>query len=136
MRAAILTAFIVLAGVAQADTLTAFHTPSGNIHCKALVGEGGAIADCEILDVTGPPPLPRPFGCEAEWGRRVMVTEVTPGEMVCEAGTLRDPHGLVLNYGSSVGIGDITCRSSQQGLECVNRQGPGFFLSRASRRVF
>ena len=65
-----------------------------------------------------------------------MVTEVTPGEMVCETGTLQDPYGLVLNYGSSVGIGDITCMSSQQGLECVNQQGHGFFLSRASQRVF
>ena len=128
-------ASLALGGAARADTLTAFHTPSGNIHCLGLAGEGGAVMDCEIIE-SDAPLQPRPAGCDLDWGHRFLVTEVTPGEMVCAGDTVRDPHGAVLPYGSSLGLGRITCTSTREGLECVNPSGHGFFLSRRQQRVF
>ena len=136
MRAAFVAALLLtLGGAAGADTLTAFHTPSGNIHCLGLVGEGGALVDCEIVETEGPIP-PRPADCELDWGRRFLVTEVTGGERICAGDTVRDPHGAVLPYGSSLGLGAITCLSTREGLECFNPEGHGFFLSRRLQRVF
>ena len=136
MRAALLaTALLAFAEGAGADTLTAFHTPSGNIHCLGLVGEGGALVDCEIVETEGSLP-PRPAGCELDWGHRFLVTEGTSGEMVCAGDTVRDPHGAVLPYGSSLSLGAVTCLSTREGLECFNPSGHGFFLSRRLQRVF
>ncbi|MGD9925229.1 MAG: DUF6636 domain-containing protein [Pseudorhodoplanes sp.] len=42
----------------------------------------------------------------------------------------------VLRYGSSLQIGSMNCTSSEQGLECSNRAGRGFFLSRSRQRIF
>src|SRR4051812_19628613 len=106
------------AGSARADTLVPFHTPSGNIHCMAVVGDGGSLVDCEVLEMTSGPLLPRPKDCDLDWGHRFMVGVRTRGEMVCAGDTVRDPNGMVLNYGSSSDFGDITCTSSERGLEC------------------
>ena len=136
MRAARLAAALLALGTgAGADTLTAFHTPSGNIHCLGLVGGGGAVVDCEIVETDAALP-PRPADCDLDWGHRFLMTEVTPGERVCAGDTVRDPHGAVLPYGSSLSLGAVTCLSTREGLECFNPSGHGFFLSRRLQRVF
>lgn len=125
----------VLPGAGRADTLIPFHTPSGNIHCMGLVGEGGALVDCEVIDLAGPPAAARPADCEGDWGHRFLVGSRTRGEMVCAGDTVRDPYGMVLPYGSEGRFGDIACRSSEQGLSCRNPAGHGFTLSRARQVV-
>lgn len=126
---------LLLAAPARADTLIPFHTPSGNIHCMALVGEGGSLVDCEILETDAPPPLPRPADCELDWGSRYLLGVRTRGEMACAGDTVRDPHGMVLPYGSSALFGEIACTSSERGLECRNPAGGGFVLSRARQEL-
>ena len=54
----ILAAALLVAGPVAADTLTPFHTPSGNIHCMGLASEGGALVDCEVIEMTSGPAAP------------------------------------------------------------------------------
>ena len=56
--------------------------------------------------------------------------------MGCAGDTVRHSGGAVLPYGHSLSFGAIVCTSSEQGLECVNGEGRGFFLSRAAQRIF
>ena len=46
------------------------------------------------------------------------------------------PGGDVAQYGQTGRFGGITCLSSQQGFECRNADGHGFFLSRKRQSVF
>lgn len=137
MRRALLLWVALLPGAASADTLTFFHTPSGNIQCLGVVGATGSFVDCDIFETaTGRPALPRPPACDLDWGHRYTVGEAGPGGMGCVGDTVADPNGAVLPYGATLGFGAITCSSGEHGLECVNADGRGFFLSRASQRVF
>ena len=133
MPRALLLPLLLLAGAASADTLTTFQTPSGNIQCLGGEGAYGTFVDCDIFETaTGRPALPMPADCDLDWGHRYTVGETGPGGMGC----VGDPNGAVLPYGQSFRFGAITCSSSEQGLECVNAEGRGFFLSRAAQRVF
>jgi hypothetical protein len=136
IRAILLAALLPLAGAARADTLIPFHTPSGNIHCMGLVGEGGSLVDCEIIELGTAPLRPCPADCDLDWGHRFLLGVRTHGEMVCAGDTVRDPHGMVLPYGSRAQFGQITCASSERGLECRNPSGGGFFLSRTRQALY
>jgi hypothetical protein len=130
-------AILMAAGVARADGITAFHTPSKNIYCQAIKDAKGGFIDCEILSVTSSAPLaPRPADCDLEWGNRFQLGEAGAGYLACTGDTLRDDKGLNLAYGKSFQVGGITCGSSQQGLQCRNGAGHGFFLSRGRQRLF
>lgn len=137
MRSAFLAAAALLAGPADADTLASFHTPSGNIHCLGIDGAEGTFVDCEILSKDDPAPLlPRPAGCDLDWGHRFVVPGTGPATMGCAGDTVRDPNGAVLPYGRSLRVGPIACSATEQGLTCRNAQGHGFALSRAAQHIF
>lgn len=61
-------------------------------------------------------------------------------EMTCGAPSGRPgeaPPGVdVAAYGETGRFGAISCTSSQKGLECRNRDGHGFFLSRARQVAY
>jgi hypothetical protein len=130
-------AFMAVAGMARADTLTSFHTPSKNIYCMASESEDANFLDCEILVMTRQAPLmPRPDDCDLEWGNRFQVGEANDAYLGCTGDTLRDDTGQTLAYGTSFQSGGITCTSSEKGLECRNGDGHGFFLSKGKQELF
>ena len=134
---------LMLAGLALpalASDLEFFRTPSKNIHCIAYAGEGedevGTVA-CDILEVTRRTvDVPRPDDCENEWGDRFEIGRTGRPQLVCHGDTLISEEGRTLAYGKSLTFGGVTCRSSAKGLECTNREGHGFFLSKARQRLF
>lgn len=109
-----------------------FQTPSGNMHCYG----GPDAVDCEIVQSDVPPPLARPLDCDLEWGARFAVGPTGPGDMVCYGDTVRSPGSPVLAYGDQAKFGQVTCLSTEAGLECANPDGGGFFISRRGQRVF
>lgn len=136
MRLALLAVASLLAGPAAAD-LEFFQMPSGNIHCMAGMDVGiPASVECEILELDGAPAAPRPADCALDWGHRFVVRETGPAGTVCAGDTIAHPDHGVFPYGHSASIGGITCASSERGLECRNREGHGFFLSRARQQLY
>ncbi|HVG47579.1 MAG TPA: DUF6636 domain-containing protein [Rubellimicrobium sp.] len=137
MRGAFALAAVLLAGPAAADTLTSFHTPSGNIHCMGIEGADGTFVDCEILQRNDSSPLrSRPADCDLEWGDRFTVSSTGPASLACHGDTVQDPNGAVLPYGQAFRFGPIACSATEQGLTCQNASGHGFFLSRATQQLF
>ncbi len=55
---------------------------------------------------------------------------------VCASDTVIDPNGQKLAYGSTWRRGGFTCSSLKVGLQCKNRSGHGFFLSRGNSYTF
>ena len=118
-----------------------FKTPSRNIVCGwSVAPDGSASMECGIKSGLKPPP--KPIQCDAgdPNDKRVSLRATGRATPVLCAG---DPGPLlpqieakasVLAYGSSTRVGAITCTSATTGLTCRNRDGHGFFLSRASWR--
>ncbi len=133
--AALLLAFIPVA--AQADDLTFFHTPSGNIHCLGVDENGSALIDCEIISITRSTlAMPRPGDCDLDWGSRFELGETGGAYLACAGDTVRDGTGQTLAYGKTFRLRSITCTSTQKGLDCRNAEGQGFFLSKAEQRLY
>lgn len=121
---------------AIADVWT-FETPSENIQCS--VGEDfDVLSDisCTIIERHGQPAAPRPVDCELDWGHSFYMKETGSVEMLCEK-LSRDKGGFDrAEYGVTGEFGGFVCHSSRKGLECRNRDGHGFFLSRARQTIF
>jgi hypothetical protein len=135
-------ALLVMAVVAAALAVTApaasarikfFQSPSGNIGCVV----GGGIARCDILEHSWTPP-PKPSSCiDLDYGNGVEVVGGHPGEYTCAGDTVFSPSAPVLQYGDKITKNRFTCTSKTSGMRCANRNsGHGFFLSRASVRLF
>uniref|UniRef100_UPI003BAD83FB DUF6636 domain-containing protein n=1 Tax=Stappia sp. TaxID=1870903 RepID=UPI003BAD83FB len=133
-----LTVAMLLPGAvpALADVWT-FETPSKNIQCT--VGqEADALSDitCTIINRSGPPALPRPEDCRADWGHTFSMREKGPARLECtKTDTGRDGFDTA-DYGVTGEFGGFVCQSSRKGLKCNNRDGHGFFLSRAKQTLF
>ena len=127
---------LLLAAPAGADVWS-FATPSNNIVCTVGEGFEGSDLTYTIHQKGGTPPAPRPAGCNAGWGHVFFMRDRGYVEMWCQTVA---PSGTgaqsVADYGVTGQFGGFTCFSSRQGLECRNLDGHGFFLSRASQRVF
>ncbi len=133
----ILLPLAILAGPALADTPSWFRTPSDNIHCLVDSATEGVVVACEIRErASSEPLLPKPADCDLDWGSRFAVGPSGGGYMGCHGDTVQNPSALVLPYGQTAVFGPIACSSSEQGLECRNGEGHGFFLSRATQRIF
>ena len=141
-QALILVLLAALTGAiapAQAQQTVMFRTPSNNIHCMAIFDQGKTQPDdvvCDISRISSRPLLPKPADCEFDWGQRFIVEPRGGAYMGCHSDWVGSDTSPVLGYGSSLQIGSITCTSSQQGLECRNSSGRGFFLSRAKQSLF
>lgn len=132
----LLAILFLFASPATADVWS-FATPSKNIEC--WVGESleGSDIACTIFQKGGTPPAPRPAGCTQGWGHVFFMDERGYVSIECRtvAGQGRGAQS-VAEYGVTGRFGGFTCRSERTGLECRNLDGHGFFLSRASQRVF
>lgn len=122
---------------AQAATVLAFRTPSGNIGCVYSGGSAGKRPElrCDILSGLRPPPR-RPAGCGLDYGDSLELSEIGRPSPVCHGDTAIDPRAPVLAYGRTWRRSGLDCTSRSVGLRCSNRSGHGFFLSRQSSKTF
>ena len=127
---------LVLAGAAQAASDGAFKTPTGNIVCDL----GNTDVVCVIESGLVPPPNKTACNVGDPVANRVDLTATgAAAPVLCagDPGPLADAaNAKILAYGSTMINGTIGCSSFEFGLVCVNSNGRGFFLSRASARYF
>ncbi len=124
------------------DEVVGIRTPSGNIHCDALIygpKDTDAQMRCFIKEMSGPD-LPRPAWAECDWegGRLFGLGSQSPGSRssFCDALGARARPVVTLAYGSAWRHGPYTCLSSRLGLLCTNSEGHGLFLSRDRQEGF
>ena len=106
----------------------AFALPSGNIACTMSV-DG---VTCTIASFTYAPPVVA--GCTEKTGH-VLVLNADGVAFDCVSGPPPAVAGddvPVLEYGLTTSVGDYTCRSATDGVQCVDASGTGFQLARAS----
>lgn len=106
----------------------AFALPSGNIGCAMSV-DG---VTCTIASYTYAPPVVP--GCTEVTGH-VLVLNSDGVAFDCVSGPPPAVQGddvPVLEYGASTSVGDYTCRSATDGVQCTNSSGVGFRLARAT----
>ena len=129
-----------------------FKTPSGNIQCDYVyrsAADANSGVRCGIRSGLKPPPPSRGPGCQVP--NRVTIGHAgdarlagpswCPGEDEGDAGPFAggqpgSPPVPVVNYGKAWSGGGIRCTSAFSGLTCRNQSGHGFFLSRATWRLF
>ena len=122
------------------NKLIRFRTPSSNIHCMFVMDENktepNGIA-CDIANRSNKKPiLPKPKDCEFDWGQRFELGNSSDAGLECASDWVGSDDSRVLQYGSSMRLGNIVCSSLQSGLECKNDKGRGFFLSRSFQKIF
>ena len=125
IRLAILLALIVPASASAKFML--FQTPSHNIGC--LYQTSPAALRCDIRSGLNPPPS-KPKGCTVDWTGGYQVGRTGRAQKVCAGDTVLSPTARVVRYGTTWRGGPFSCKSSSSGLNCRNRIGHGFFLSR------
>ena len=105
-----------------------FALPSGNIACTMSV-DG---VTCSIASYTYAPPVVA--GCTEVTGH-VIVLNADGVAFDCVSGPPPAVAGddvPVLEYGLTTSVGDYTCRSATDGVQCTDGSGTGFQLARAS----
>ena len=130
--AAAVVATLALRPAPRAE-LYSFQTPSGNIGCMADDEEGWALR-CDIQEREWKSP-PRDPDCDLDWGSGLDLGATGRAHWICAGDTVLR-QGAVLGYGSTWRAGPFTCTSERTGVTCRNRAQHGFFLSRASYRLF
>lgn len=135
-RAAFLAPLALLltcATAARADGY-GFRTPSGNIYCNGST-EVSEIT-CAIVDRSGTPAAPDTGECPDVWGHRITLDRTGPARIVCGPPPRKSSYTDVAPYGVTGRFADITCLSEETGLQCTNRTGNGFFLSRRAQQIW
>jgi len=113
---------------APSTETTQFAMPSGNIACTMSV-DG---VTCTIASYTYAQPVVA--GCTEVTGH-VLVLNADGVAFSCVSGPPPAVAGddvPVLDYGGSTTVGDYTCTSATDGVQCVDESGKGFQLARAS----
>jgi hypothetical protein len=115
--------------------LQSFQTPSGNIACMAddVDGNGRWELRCDVAQRDWRGPSAR--DCELDSGDALGMSATGRPYWVCHGDTVLGS-GPVLGYGSTWRGGGVTGSCAREGVTCRNRAQHGFFLSRASYRVF
>lgn len=122
-----------------------FSSPSGNITClfdppldadaRRTPEDSEYYVRCDMAEGISPWSAP-PAGCDLDWGKSLGLMATGAGIRNCHGDTVLNPRAPVLDYGQTISVPGITCRSERAGVTCTNRQGGGFFLSRLRQRVF
>jgi hypothetical protein len=121
---------------ARTTGVVGFRTPSNNIHCQVFSEDKTAFLRCDVMAMSNRPP-PKPHDCEFDWGQAFTLTlAATPGRRICYSDTVVDERLPVLPYGSAFSMRGFVCRSEQSGVSCVNPNGHGLTLARASQNTF
>jgi len=125
-------------GIASAQDMLGAQTPSHNIFCLASpAGDGQPTPElrCDIEQKSTRSP-PAPSSCPLSWGDAFAVDPTGPGHLMCHGDTTKNADDPVIAYGTQWRAYGFTCTSQTSGLTCVNGQGHGFSLSRASQKLF
>ena len=121
---------------AAAQGITAFHTPSGNIHCIGLPDESAASWTARSSPWTPARSSRRPSDCDLDWGQPLRGR----GRRAGRHGLRRRHRARPLGRGPALrllaAVGGVTCTSRESGLECRNAEGHGFALARRGQRLF
>lgn len=116
-----------------------FQSPSGNIQCYLsdpyADPPGSNFVTCRILEFTSNLPVTA-TDCGADWGGVLTLDETGIVRSSCQDDPTPRSVAPVLDYGHSVQVGDITCRSGHKGVTCQTDQGRGFTLSRRHQEAF
>lgn len=121
---------------AHAD-VSPFQSPSGNIQCTLGEGfEGPADVECTIVERGGQPAAPALAACGAGTAHNFAMSERGSVQVSCVSAPRGRSLGAEVPYGVTATWGALACTSTRRGFECRNGDGHGFFLSRASQRVF
>jgi hypothetical protein len=136
---ALVAALAVLAPVsAGAQDIVSMQMPSHNIYCQAvppgLDGPQPSLR-CDIEQKSTRDP-PRPASCPLSYGDAFGLNPTGMGYLVCHGDTVKDADDAVVPYGRQWRAYGFTCTSQTTGVTCVNGQGHGFSLARASQKVF
>jgi len=113
---------------ATSNEPVAFASPTGNIACTMSV-DG---VTCTIASYTYAPPVVA--GCTEVTGH-VIGLSADGVAFQCVSGPAPAVAGddvPVLDYGLTTSVGDYTCRSATDGVQCTDASGTGFQLARAT----
>jgi hypothetical protein len=128
------------APAAGATQLPGVRTPTGNIRCLLLSGQGRGLL-CTI-DHAGYAARLRqrciaPGGAGVDW-HGFTLSPTGKGLLNCSGGILytRRPRYVTLEYGRTWRAGPFICISTRTGLTCRNGRGHGLFLARESWRAW
>lgn len=137
LLASLLPALLPLVPIPAMADIWTFETPSRNIQCT--VGQDVDVPSditCTIINRSGPPARPRPVDCRSDWGHTFSMRETGPARVECTATDTGRGGSDTADYGVTGEFGGFVCQSSRKGLKCSNRDGHGFFLSRARQTLF
>ena len=132
----IVSALAVVPGSASASgSSKAFKTPDGNIICTLVGGtvNGATLgaARCGIRKAN----WSQPKACPAGWDFVFLTTTLgVKGSPSCVDNTIAPK--AVLAIGKKTSLASITCSSATKGVTCIKANGHGFFISRASYKLF
>jgi len=108
-----------------------FKTPDGNIVCALVGGSGIGAARCGIKKASWSPPK----SCPAGWHFVFLTTTLgVKGSPSCVDNTIAPK--AVLAIGKKTSLAGITCSSAKKGVTCIKANEHGFFISRASYKLF
>jgi hypothetical protein len=133
-----LGAWAGLVSGADAQEFLGAQTPTHNIHCQAAPPSQDQPTPelrCDIRNKTTRSPRP-PRNCPLSWGDAFALDPTGPGRLLCHGDTVANPENPVVLYGTQWRAYGFTCTSQTSGMTCVNGEGHGFALSRASQKVF
>jgi uncharacterized protein DUF6636 len=108
-----------------------FRTPSKNIVC--LLNRDSV--RCDIGRKSWTPPA-KPTGCQLDWGHGAFIDAGKAG-VTCAGDSLLGEPARLLDYGTGLRSGDVSCESESTGLRCADeRTGHGFTLAMAEYELF
>lgn len=109
-----------------------FSSPSGNISCLIATDTEPQVR-CDLAEST----IPKNHDCHGtgDWGVSVTLVAGQKAEMRCISDTVMQPGIPALAYGQQTKVGDITCKSAEDGMHCSDPSGHGFRLAKASYDV-
>jgi Family of unknown function (DUF6636) len=117
----------------QADGLTGFTSPTGNIGC--YIDKRSVRCDIDKRD-WDPPSRPARCPDQVDYGQGITMKAGGSPAFVC-AGDTTLGGGDPLPYGQSIGAGMLRCESEETGMTCRDTEtGRGFKLSTASYDLF
>ena len=136
-RACLLLGLVATTAAAE-ELATEFKSPSGNILCSLSDYDNVRSVRCDIIEKDGKVPIqPAPADCEDDWGNMFTVPSSGPAALECAGDLVANPESAkVLKYGDVINKYGITCQSEKAGMTCINRDGHGFIVSRATQKLF
>ena len=119
----------------QSGSYKTFTTPDGNIIC-ALVGGTAkgvtvGVARCAADKANWSPPKSCPAGGDFVFMTTTLGVKGSPSCVDNKIAPKR-----VLAVGKKISLHGITCSSAKKGVTCIKANGHGFFISRASYKLF